>query len=170
MDFAQLLTPILIVIEGCLLTSVISKSCCRSKRVANPDSRFSSIYLKIRLLRLSNLLESCCWQKYLMMEQTTNMVSVQTCLIGVETLTEHRQRVVGKWEASDWLTVTSGDPQGSLLGPLFSIVYINDLPGTISKNSSNIMSINFLIPGTWYMTKYSVPKIYQPSYLVYDII
>ena len=30
-----------------------------------------------------------------------------------------QQRVVVKEEASDWLTVTSGVPEGSLLGPLF---------------------------------------------------
>ena len=51
-------------------------------------------------------------------------------------LTERQQRVIVKEEASDWLTVTSGFPQSSLLGPLFFIVYINGLPAVISKDSS----------------------------------
>ena len=44
-------------------------------------------------------------------------------------LTNSRRRVVVKGEVSDWLTVTSGMLQGSLLGPLFFIIYINDLTG-----------------------------------------
>ena len=50
-------------------------------------------------------------------------------------LKDRKQRVLVNGESSDWKDVSSGIPQGSVLGPTLFVLYINDLPSAVSSES-----------------------------------
>ena len=74
------------------------------------------------------------WHDGLIFKLKQNGISGRLLSLLENYLQNRKQRVVLNGSHSDYSKIDSGVPQGSILGPLLFIVYINDLERNISSN------------------------------------
>ena len=74
------------------------------------------------------------WHEGILFKLKTYGVDGEVLALLGNYLYERYQRVVLNRQTSSWELVKSGVPQGSVLGPLFFFIYINDLPDNLESN------------------------------------
>ena len=73
-------------------------------------------------------------------------------------LTGRRQRFVVNGSSSDWSPVLSGVPQGTVLGPILFLMFINDLPSGLSSSVKLFADDNVLFRQIFSRSPYSTTR------------
>ena len=74
------------------------------------------------------------WHEGLILKLSRNGISGNLLDLLKDFLKYRKQRVLLNGQNSSWKGITSGVPQGSILGPLFFLIYINDLSDGLPSN------------------------------------
>ena len=94
----------------------------------NPNLETRSVFLDI-----SKAFDRV-WHDGLLFKLEKNGVSGNLFQLIKSFLSGRFQRVLLNGQTSDWETIQAGVPQGSILGPLFFLIYINDLTDNLNSN------------------------------------
>ena len=103
---------------------------------ANPSLEVRGVFLD-----LSKAFDKV-WHEGLLYKIKNNGINGNALQLIESFLHNRRQRVVLNGQSSSWLSIRAGVPQGSVLGPLFFLIYINDLPEGLNSE------VKFFVVGT----------------------
>ena len=74
------------------------------------------------------------WHEGLLIKLKRNGISGNLLNVIADFLYQRKQRVVLNGQHSSWTNVEVVVPQGSILGPLFFLIYVNDLSDGLTSN------------------------------------
>ena len=88
-----------------------------------------------RLIKFGIKLDHYCFSLAIIFKLKQNGISGKLLSVLSDFLKDRKQRVILNRQVSSWTAVNAGVPQGSVLGPLFFLIYINDLADALSSNA-----------------------------------
>ena len=89
------------------------------------------------------------WHDAVIFKLEQNGISCDLLHILIDFISNRKQRVVLNGQVSAWASVNAGVPQGSILGPLLFLIYINNLSDNLSSNVKLFADDTFLFSVTY---------------------